>query len=120
MGLAIGACHDVGHLSYINDLYNRTRLNQSIEFLFQDRKESTKFKLCERKSLVQLICRKSYKSPLGKQKTEIVYCTKKPRKSVLFMLSKIHLVHSTLFVSKQYPFITQRIFQNSYNRPRSD
>ena len=58
MGLAIGACHDVGCLSYINDLYN------------QDRKDSTKFKLCERKSLVQLFCRKSYKSPLGKQKTK--------------------------------------------------
>ena len=30
-GLTVVACHDVGHMSYDNDLYNRTRLNQSIE-----------------------------------------------------------------------------------------
>ena len=35
------------------------------------------------------------------------------------MLSKIHFVHNTL-LSLNNTLITQRIFQNSYNRPRSD
>ena len=35
----VGACHDVGHMSYDNHLYNRTRLNQSIESLSRNRKE---------------------------------------------------------------------------------
>ena len=35
----VGACHDVGHMSYDNHLYNRTRLNQSIESLSRNRME---------------------------------------------------------------------------------
>ena len=38
--LPLGACHDVCSLSYDNHLYNKTRLNQSIESLFQNRKEA--------------------------------------------------------------------------------
>ena len=41
-------CHDVDDLSYDNDLYNRTRLNQSIESLSGNRKDTTKFKWCEK------------------------------------------------------------------------
>ena len=34
----VGAYHDVGDLSYDNDLYNRIRLNMSIESLSQNRR----------------------------------------------------------------------------------
>ena len=37
----VGACHDERSLSNDNHLYNRTRLNQSIESLFRNRKEAT-------------------------------------------------------------------------------
>ena len=40
----VGTCHDVDDLSYDNDLYNKTRLNQSIESLSRNRKDTTKFK----------------------------------------------------------------------------
>ena len=49
--LTVGACHDVGHMSYDNDLYNRTRPNQSIESWYQNRKESTCSALFHRNSL---------------------------------------------------------------------
>ena len=39
----------VCELRYDNDLYNRTRLNHSVESLFGNRKETTKFKRCEKK-----------------------------------------------------------------------
>ena len=42
-------CRGIGELSYDNDLYNRTRLNHSVESSFGNRKESTKFKWCEKK-----------------------------------------------------------------------
>ena len=45
----VGACHDVGHMSYDNHLYNMTRPNQSIEFLYQNRKETTRSALCHKK-----------------------------------------------------------------------
>ena len=57
-------CHDVIDLSYDNDLYNRTRLSQRIEPLSRNRKKTTKFELCEKKSL--MLCKKSYQSPSGK------------------------------------------------------
>ena len=37
----VGACLDIVDLNYDNDLYNRTRLNQSIESLYRNRKEAT-------------------------------------------------------------------------------
>ena len=45
----VGTCHDIDDLSYDNDLCNRARLNQSIEFLSWNRKDTTKFKWCEKK-----------------------------------------------------------------------
>ena len=45
----MGACHDVYSLSNDNHLYNRTRLNQSIDSLSRNRKKTTKFRWCEKK-----------------------------------------------------------------------
>ena len=42
-------CHGVGELRYDNDLYNKTRMNHSVESLFVNRKETTKFKGFEKK-----------------------------------------------------------------------
>ena len=45
--------------------------------------------------------------------------------SVMIIILDIHVVKDSFcsqysFVSEQYSFMIQRIFQNSYNRPRSD
>ena len=45
----MGVRSGIGELSYDNDLYNRTRLNHSVESLSGNRKENTKSKWCERK-----------------------------------------------------------------------
>ena len=55
----VGACYDVGHMSYDNNLYNRTRLNQSIESWYQNRKDPPCSALIYSKF--------SRKSPLGKK-----------------------------------------------------
>ena len=47
----VGTCHDVRGLSYDNQLYNRTRLNQSIESLCRIRKETTCSALIHQKLL---------------------------------------------------------------------
>ena len=54
-GLTVGVCHDVLHSSYDNHLYNRTKLNQSIESLNQNRKETTYSALFQRKFSKSLI-----------------------------------------------------------------
>ena len=48
-------CRGVGELRYDNDLYNRTRLNHSVESLFGNRKETTKFKWFEKKSELNVV-----------------------------------------------------------------
>ena len=48
-GSTVDVCHDVGHMSYDNDLCNRTRLNQSIESWYQNSKETTCSALFHRK-----------------------------------------------------------------------
>ena len=42
-------CRGVSDLRYDNDLYNKIRLNHSVESLFRNRKETTKFKWSEKK-----------------------------------------------------------------------
>ena len=48
----VGACHDVDHMSYD---YNWTRLNQSIESLYRNRKETTSSALFHKNSPKDLI-----------------------------------------------------------------
>ena len=78
----VGTCHDADDLSHDNDLYNRTRLNQSIESLYQNRKETTKFKWCDRKFELNVVQEKVIKVLKVKQKTKIISCPKKPKKIV--------------------------------------
>ena len=75
----VGMCHDVDDLSYDNDLYNRTRLNQSIESLSQNRKDLTKFKWCEKTFELNVVQEKVVKVLKVKQETKIISYPKKPR-----------------------------------------
>ena len=63
----VGACHDVGHMSYDNHLYNRTRLNQSIESLSRNRNELPCSALIYSKF--------SKKSHLGKKISKVSFCS---------------------------------------------
>ena len=76
-------CHDVDDLSYDNDLCNRTRLNQSIESLSRNRKDTTKFKWCEKKFELNVVQEKVVKVLNMKQETKIISYSKKPRKIVI-------------------------------------
>ena len=76
-------CHDIDDLSYDNDLYNRTRLNQSIESLSRNRKDATKFKWCEKKFELNVVQEKGVKVLKVKQETKVISYPKKPRKIVI-------------------------------------
>ena len=76
-----GTCHEVDDLSYDNDLYNRTRLNQSFES--RNRKDTTKFKWCEKKFELNVVQEKVVKVLNVKQETKIISYSKKRRKIVI-------------------------------------
>ena len=81
--VAEGTCYDIDDLSYDNDLYNRTRLNQSIESLSRNRKDATKFKWCEKKIELNVVQEKVAKVLNMKQETKIIFYSKEPRKIVI-------------------------------------
>ena len=81
--IPVGTCHDVDDLSYDNDLYNRTTLKQSIESLSRNRKDTTKFKWCEKKFELNVVQEKVVKVLQVKQETKIISYPKKPRKIVI-------------------------------------
>ena len=81
--IPVGTYHDVDDLSYDNDLYNRTRLKQSIESLSRNRKDTTKFKWCEKKFELNVVQEKVVKVLQVKQETKIISYPKKPRKIVI-------------------------------------
>ena len=66
-------------------IINRTRLNQSIKTLSRNRKNTTKFKLCEKKFESNDVQEKVITVIKVKQKTKIITYPKKPRKSGLFL-----------------------------------
>ena len=78
----VGTCHDVDDLSYDNDSYNRIRLNQSVKPLSRDRKDTTKFKWCEKKLELNFVQEEVVKVLKVKQETKIISYPKKPRKIV--------------------------------------
>ena len=51
---------------------NRTRLNQSIESLYRNRKDTTKFKWCEKKFELNVVQEKVIKVLNVKQATKII------------------------------------------------
>ena len=66
----VSMCHDVCDFSYDDHLYNRTRLNQSIESLSRNRKETTKCMLCEKKFKLNFVQEKVIRVLQVKQKTK--------------------------------------------------
>ena len=83
IAVTVGTCHHIDDLSYDNDLYNRTRLNQSIESLSRNRKDTTKFEWCEKKFESNVVQEKVVKVLKVKQETKIISYPKKPRKIVI-------------------------------------
>ena len=81
----VGGCRDIGDLSYHIDLHNRTRLNQTIEYLSRNKKETTKFKLCEKKFELKVVQEKVTRVLKVNQKIKIISYWKKPKKSELFL-----------------------------------
>ena len=64
-------------------IMNRTRLNQSIESLSRIRKDTTKFKWCEKKFELNVVQEKVIKVLKVKQETKIISYPLKPRKIVI-------------------------------------
>ena len=64
-------------------IMNRTRLNQTIESLSRNRKDTTKFKWCEKKFELIVVQEKVTKVLKIKQETKIISYPQKPRKIVI-------------------------------------
>ena len=64
-------------------IMNRTRLNQIIESLSRNRKDTTKFKCCEKKFELNVVQEKVTKVLKVKQETKIISYPQKPRKIMI-------------------------------------
>ena len=64
-------------------IMNRTRQNQTIESLSRNRKDTTKFKWCEKKFELIVVQEKVTKVLKVKQETKLISYPKKPRKIVI-------------------------------------